>query len=291
MIKRRDTLLCLLLTGLSLLLGGCKLEILNPHGVIARDEMNLLIDSTNLMLIVVIPVMLLTVLVAWRYRKKNTKAEYKPNWAHSYTIETICWAVPCVIIAILGVMTWVSSHTLDPYKAIQIKGKKPILIQAIALEWRWLFIYPEQHIATVNYLQIPIDTPIILHLTSDAPMNSLEIPQLAGQIYAMGGMQTTLNIAADKAGIYRGLSTNYSGDGFAGMTFQIKVGSDQEFTQWVHTVSRTGQKLTWADFNDHLVPPTKDATVAYFSLSSAENIFEKDLDKYMEPQANSASLP
>lgn len=279
--KMRHIALIILSVGVSLLLGGCHLEILNPKGMIAAKEARLLIDATILMLIIVIPTILLSIYVYWKYRASNKKAKYQPGWSHSTAIEIVCWGVPSIIIIILAIMTWVGSHELDPYKPLEGKGK-PIIIQAISLNWKWLFIYPNKHIATVNFLQIPVDKPVRFLITSDAPMNSLEIPQLAGQIYAMGGMRTKLNIIANKEGDYRGLSTNFSGQGFAGMHFVVRVSSEKKFDQWVkYAQQHAKQALTVPAYNK-LTLPTENNPVEYFS-PVADNLFNKVIMKFMKP--------
>ena len=267
-----------------LLLGGCKLAIMDPKGIIAAAEKHLLIESTLLMLVIVIPVTILTIVIAWKYRASNTKARYKPNWSHSTRIELVCWFFPLVIVVILSIMTWIGTHELDPYKPIHIKGKKTLVIQVVALEWKWLFIYPKQHIASVNFMQIPINTPIELQLTSDAPMNSLEIPRLAGQIYTMAGMRTKLNLVANVAGTYKGLSTNYSGDGFAGMTFKIKAGSDKAFKQWVSAVSQSKKTLNLKQYQQ-LVKPTEHNKPEFFA-NVKQGLFHDVIMKFMSPKMN-----
>jgi len=266
--------------GSTLLLTGCKMALLNPEGVIADKEMHLLIFSTVLMLIVVVPVIILTLVFAWKYRAQNTKATYTPDWAHNNTLEAIWWAIPCIIIAILATVTWISSHRLDPYRPLDAKAK-PIVIQAVALEWKWLFIYPEKHIATVNFVQIPVHVPVEFLITSDAPMNSLEIPQLAGQIYAMTGMRTKLHLMANKPGDYAGLSTNFSGAGFSDMTFTVRASSQKKFDHWVKAAQHSSKKLTMQAYKKLEQPSEKDP-VEYFSL--AENgLFNEIIKKYMGP--------
>lgn len=254
--------------------------VLNPEGIIAADEKHLLIEAVLLMLIVVIPVVILTIIIAWRYRASNTKAKYEPDWSHNTLLEVVWWTIPIIIIAILATITWISSHRLDPYRPLDVKAK-PLTIQVIALEWKWLFIYPEQNIATLNYVQLPVNTPVRFLITSDAPMNSFQIPQLAGQIYAMAGMQTKLNVLANQVGNYRGLSTNYSGDGFNYMNFDAHVSTPDQFNQWVKTVQKSSNKLTMDAYNK-LVLPTKDDPVKYFSGVS-DNLFNIVIMKFMMP--------
>ena len=177
-------------------------------------------------------------------------------------------------------ITWTSTHKLDPYKPLASKTKT-ITIQAIALDWKWLFIYPTQGVATLNYVQIPTHVPIQFQITSDAPMNSLEIPQLAGQIYAMSGMRTKLYLRADQAGKFTGLSTNFSGNGFSTMHFVVKASSEKQFEQWVKKTQRAKKKLTMSAYN-RLVTLSGSSPIAYFS-SPANNLFDKVIMKYMGP--------
>jgi len=254
--------------------------VLEPKGMIAAAEKHILIISVLLMLIVVIPVIVMSWVFAWRYRETNTKAEYAPEWAHSTILELIWWSIPCAIIFVLSWITWVSSHELDPYKPIAAQNK-PLIIQAIALEWKWLFIYPEQNIATLNYLQFPVDMPIKLIITAEGPMNSLLIPQLAGQIYAMAGMTTQLHIIADEVGDYQGISANYSGEGFSEMKFIARASSAQEFKQWVQKIKQEPQRLNVAMYNKLLKPSTAEQ-VQYFS-SANSTIFDTIVMKSMMP--------
>lgn len=275
-----NKLKCALVLGILLILSGCKMAILDPKGVIAASEKHLLIDATLLMLIVVIPVIILSFLFTWRYRRKNSKAQYTPNWSHSTTLEIVWWAIPCIIIGILATMTWISTHKLDPYRPLDVK-KKPIVIEAVALNWKWLFIYPEQHIASLNYIQIPTQVPIRFLVTADAPMNSLEMPQLAGQIYAMPGMRTKLNWMANEAGTYTGLSTNFSGDGFSGMHFVIRATSRKQFNHWVQSVKQTQNPLTLAKYKQ-VEKPSENVKPQYFS-SVSHHLFQNIIMKYTKP--------
>lgn len=267
---------------MTLFLGGCKFALLNPQGRIAVAEKDLLIDALLLMLIVVIPVMILTLIIAWRYRAKNTKAEYLPTWCHSNVIEAICWGVPLAIIITLATMTWISTHKLDPYKSIVIKGKKTLTIQVVALNWKWLFIYPKQGIATVNTLTIPTRTPVRFFITADAPMNSIEIPQLAGQIYAMAAMRTQLHLTADHVGTYEGFSTNYSGDGFAGMKFKVHAVKPAQFNRWVGHVRRTaGKRLTLSTYRQLTKDSIRNKPAYYAHVKPG--LFERIIDQYIIP--------
>ena len=280
MIKLRHIFLigCTLL--LSALLSGCHFAILDPKGIIAASEKKIFIESILLMLIVVIPVVVMSVAIPWHFRASNTKATYTPNWAHSTMMEVIWWTIPCIIIAILSVWTWIYTHTLDPYRPLA-EDKNTVMVEAIAMNWKWLFIYPQQHMATVNYMEIPVNKPVRLFIASDAPMNSLEIPRLAGQIYAMTGMQTKLNLMATSTGIYSGLSTNFSGDGFSGMTFKVGVVSQSDFDAWTKKGQQAPKQLTMAAYNE-LTKPSENNPVEYFS-NPERGLFSASVVKYMGP--------
>ena len=288
MIKIRYILLTTFSFGLPFLLSGCKFALLNPKGMIAADEKNILIICTLLMLIIVIPVIILTFVIAWRYREGNTKAAYSPNWAHSTLLEIIWWSVPCLIVILLGIITWYSSFRLDPYKSIAEKAHKTITIQVIALEWKWLFIYPEKNIATINFIQFPVDTPIRFLITAEGPMNSFQIPQLAGQIYAMAGMQTKLHLITNVVGDYQGMSANFSGDGFSDMKFVARASSQKEFDQWVKLVQQSSGQLTMQAYNQ-LIQPSEKHPVTYFS-SANKDIFAAVVMKSMMPMKKMAGV-
>lgn len=225
----------------ALFLAGCDTVVLNPAGDIAAQQGRLVVDSTLLMLLIIVPVIALTLLFAWRYRAGNAKATYTPDWDHSTQLELVIWAAPLVIIIALGAMTWISTHTLDPYRPLSriapgkpvAAGVKPLEIQVVALDWKWLFFYPEQGIATVNEIAAPVDRPITFKLTASSNMNSFYIPALAGQIYAMPGMETKLHAVINRAGSYEGFSANYSGAGFSDMKFRFHGVSESEFDAWV----------------------------------------------------------
>lgn len=254
--------------------------VFNPKGIIALAEMNLIITTTLLMLIVVIPVFVMLAVFSWRYRAGNTKAKYSPDWHRSMVLEVIWWAVPIIIIVIIARITWVSSHDLDPYKPIA-SNVQPITIQVVALEWKWLFIYPDQNIATVNFVQLPIDTPINFRITGDAPMNSFWIPQLAGQIYAMAGMDTALHMLASEEGDYDGVSANYSGVGFSGMKFIVRASSKDEFDKWVRTVRMSPDVLSIDEYAK-LAEKSRDNEVSHYS-SVHRGLYDKIIMKFIVP--------
>jgi cytochrome o ubiquinol oxidase subunit II len=247
----------------TLLLSGCQWIILDPKGPVGLQERSLIITATVLMLIVVVPVIALVLIFAWRYRASNEKADYRPEWSHSNRIEAVVWLIPCLIVAALGVIAWRSSHTLDPYRPLDSKVK-PIRIDAVALDWKWLFIYPEQKVATVNEVAFPANVPVDFHITSATVMNAFFIPQLGSQIYAMAGMQTQLHLLASEAGTYQGLSSNYSGDGFSGMTFKARALPQQGFDAWVAKVKASQHALGATDY-EQLARPSENNPVAYYS--------------------------
>ncbi|QHJ11178.1 Cytochrome bo(3) ubiquinol oxidase subunit 2 [Paraglaciecola mesophila] len=232
------------LTASILLLSGCEGGVLDPKGQVGIDEKYLIVVATVLMLLVVIPVIGMTLYFAWRYREGREHEIYDPKWAHSTKIEVVVWLIPIVIIAILGTLTWYSTQELDPYKPLEHEHQ-PITIQVVSLNWKWLFIYPEQGIATVNEVVFPKDVPVEFKITSDTTMNSFFIPQLGSQIYSMAGMTTRLNLIANEAGEFDGISANYSGAGFTGMKFKaIAKDSEQDFEKWVSAVKHSPATLS-----------------------------------------------
>lgn len=271
----------MLLIIVTLLLSGChNMVLLNPKGAIGVEQRSLIITAIILMLIVVIPVIFMLFTFAWKYRSSNKKAKYHPNWAHSNKIEVVIWVVPIIIIAILGTITWKTTHELDPFKPI-VTNKKPIIIEVVALDWKWLFIYPEQGIATVNDLTFPQGVPIEFKVTSNSVMNSFFIPQLGGQIYAMAGMQTKLHLIGNEPGEYAGISSSYSGRGFSGMKFTATVTpSESDFNQWVTSVKLSPNNLTTiSDFNT-LAAPSENNPVKHFS-SVQPNLFKNTITKFI----------
>lgn len=292
-IKLRHLLFIVSSFGLMLLLSGCSnMVIFNPKGAIAVEEKQLLIDAVLLMSVIVVPVIIFTFLIARRYRASNTAAKYSPDWAHGTLLEAGWWVIPCVIVAVLATMTWRTSHQLDPYKPLVITPKyhgepitKPVTIQVISLRWRWLFIYPEQKIATMNFVEFPANTAVTFLITSDAPMNSFQIPQLAGQIYSMAGMQTKLNLIANEPGKYDGRSVSFSGAGFTNMTFKADAVSENDFNKWVESVKKSPNQLTMTTYNQ-LTQPSLDNSTQYFS-SVTDNLFSTVMMNFMMPMQKS----
>jgi cytochrome o ubiquinol oxidase subunit 2 len=254
--------------------------LMNPKGAIGVEQRTLIITAIALMLIVVIPVIFMAFAFAWKYRASNKDAKYSPNWSHSNKIEAVVWTIPIIIIAILGTITWKTTHELDPFKPI-VTDKKPMTIEVVSLDWKWLFIYPEQGIATVNELAFPKDVPVEFKITSNSVMNSFFIPQLGGQIYAMAGMQTKLHLIGNEAGKYDGISSSFSGRGFSGMKFTaIVTPTEGDFDQWVAKVKASSNNLNaTSDFNK-LAEPSENNPVEYFS-SVKPNLFKETIGKFM----------
>ncbi|CAA2107924.1 ubiquinol oxidase subunit II [Variovorax paradoxus] len=273
----------------AMLLAGCNTVLMNPSGDIASQQGRLIVVSTVLMLIIIIPVVALTVLFAWRYRQSNKEAVYSPDWDHSTQLELAIWAAPLLIIIALGAITWISTHTLDPYQPLRRidaqrpipADTKPLVVEVVALDWKWLFIYPEQGIATVNELAAPVDRPIEFRITASSVMNSFFIPALAGQIYAMPGMQTKLNAVINKPGEFEGFSANYSGAGFSGMRFKFHGLSHEGFDQWIAKV-KTGKdgELSRALYQKLEVPSEREPVRHYAAV--APDLYDAILNRCVD---------
>jgi cytochrome o ubiquinol oxidase subunit 2 len=234
------------------LLTACDMVVLRPSGDVAVQQGQLVVLSTLLMLLIIVPVIVLTLVFAWRYRESNTKARYTPDWDHSVQLELLIWAAPLLIIIALGALTWIGTHTLDPYRSLtRIDSSRPMSIEAeplnievVALDWKWLFIYPDHGIAVVNELAAPVDIPIRFKITASSVMNSFFIPALAGQIYAMPSMATTLHAVINRPGEFEGFSANYSGAGFSDMRFKFLGVSAGEFDRWLQKAKASKDELT-----------------------------------------------
>jgi cytochrome o ubiquinol oxidase subunit 2 len=256
-----------------LILSGCNLVVMSPSGDVAEQQANLIIYSTILMLIVIVPVIALTLFFAFRYRASNKDANYDPDWHHSTSLEIIIWSVPMAIIICLAGLTWVATHRLDPYKPLTRvsadqpidPGVAPMVIQVAAMDWKWLFIYPEHGIATVNEVAAVVDRPVEFQLTSTTVMNSFYVPALAGMIYAMSGAQTELNAVINEPGVYKGFSANYSGEGFSQMHFRFHGMEQGDFDAWVEKVRGAGQGLD-RDELARLNQPSIAHPVTYYTL-------------------------
>jgi cytochrome o ubiquinol oxidase subunit 2 len=288
---KRSRVLLVLPAGL---FAGCNMVLLHPAGAVAAQQGHLIVVSTILMLLVIVPVMALTVLFAWRYRKSNSEATYAPDWDHSTQLELVIWAAPLLIIIALGAVTWINTHTLDPYRPLRAldaahpvaADTKPLTVEVVALDWKWLFIYPEQGIAVVNELAAPVDVPITFKITASSVMNSFFIPALAGQIYAMPGMQTELHAVMNRAGDYDGFSANYSGAGFSDMRFKFHGLSAGDFEHWVQAVKAGGQTLDREDYLRLERPSEHDPVRRYATV--ADGLYDSILGRTIS-SANLAS--
>ncbi|KAF1723833.1 ubiquinol oxidase subunit II [Pseudoxanthomonas japonensis] len=257
-------------------LSGCNLQVLNPAGDIAARQGHLILVATALMLIVIIPVIALTFWFAWRYRASNTQATYKPDWDHSTQLELVIWGVPLLIIIALGAVTWIGTHLLDPYRPLGriAEGRpvpeavKPLEVQVVALDWKWLFVYPEYGVASVNQMAAPVDRPITFRLTSSSTMNAFYVPALAGMIYTMPAMETKLHAVMNKAGDYEGFSSHYSGAGFSHMRFRFHALSDEGFDRWIEETRAGGQALTRAEYLQLEVPSSREPSRLYASVDA-----------------------
>ena len=256
------------------------IAVLNPKGEVAEKQRDILIFSLLLISIVVIPVFALLGTFAWRYREGNKGARYQPNWDDNKTLEFIWWGIPFVIILILAVVMWRTSHELDPYKNL-ISTTKPVNIQVVALQWKWLFIYPEYNVATVNRLHIPEDTPINFTITADAPMNAFWIPSLGSQVYAMSGMSSKLSLNATEPGDYKGSSSNISGEHFADMAFIARASTKDDFTKWIKDVEASPAILDQSTYDD-LAKPGTIKNPKYYKLGKTD-LYESIVMKYMMP--------
>jgi cytochrome o ubiquinol oxidase subunit 2 len=248
-IKTSKLLIGALLMCLVISLTGCKdMPLLNPKGPIGAADLHLIVVSFILMLLVVIPVIIMALWFPFKFRASNTKADYNPKWSHSFKIELVVWVIPAVIVAILAVLTWRDTHRLDPFVPIKSEAK-PLTIEAVSFNWKWVFIYPDQNIATVNKLVFPVNRPVRFDITSDTVVTAFFIPQLGSQIYAMGGKRSQLNLLADEAGTYFGQNMQYSGDGFPDMHFPVKVTTQKEYEAWLQQMKQSPDKLDLAQLN------------------------------------------
>jgi cytochrome o ubiquinol oxidase subunit II len=257
----------------TVLLSGCDSALLDPKGQIGLEQRSLILTAFGLMMIVVIPAVLMAVGFAWKYRASNKDAKYSPNWSHSNKVEAVVWTVPILIILFLAVLTWKTTHALEPSKPLA-HDEKPITIEVVSMDWKWFFIYPEQGIATVNEIAFPANVPVQFKVTSNSVMNSFFIPRLGSQIYAMAGMQTNLHLIANEAGTYDGISASYSGQGFSGMKFKA-----------IATPDRAGFDQSQSTMNDmdayeKLAAPSEYNKVEYFS-SVQPDLFKAVINKYM----------
>ena len=273
-----------------LLLGGCNMVVMNPTGDIALQERNLILFATGIMLLIILPVMALIVLFAWRYRRGNPNKVYDPDFDHSTTLELVIWACPLLIIVALSLVTWTSTHLLDPFRPLArispgrpiAAGTKPLEIQVVALDWKWLFIYPQQGIATVNELALPVDVPVRFSITSTNQFNTFYAPTLAGMIYAMPGMQSVMNAVLNKPGESWGYSGNYTGAGYSDMRFRLRGMAQPDFDRWVAGVKAGTQGGLLPTSYLLLAKPSEKAPMMHFATVSP-SLFYKILNRCVEP--------
>jgi cytochrome o ubiquinol oxidase subunit 2 len=280
----RYAFLALALIGVTAL-GGCSQGVLDPHGPIASAERQILFNSLAIMLTIVIPTIAATLGVAWWFRSSNTRATYLPDFEYSGRLELLVWSIPAMTVLLVGGVAWVGAHDLDPRKPIS-PTVKPLAVQVVSLDWKWLFIYPEQGIASVNHLTVPVGTPVSFELTSSSVMNSFFVPQLGSQIYTMSGMVTRLQLQADHPGSYPGLSANFSGEGFADMGFKVNAVPAAQFAQWVTAARNSGPALDATSYADLAKPSRALAPFTYRSVASG--LFQQILSSPLPTSVPSA---
>ena len=272
------TIVALLLVGY-MLLRDAHFPILQPSGEVATHEANLLIFAFGLMMLVVIPVFIMLVVFGWKYRANNTVTQkYTPEWHENNKLELLWWGIPIVIIVILGIVSVISTHRLDPYRPLD-HDKKALEVQVVALQWKWLFIYPELGVATVNTLPVPVDTPIHFSLSADAPMSAFWIPDLGSQIYTMNGMSSELNLIADRVGEFPGYNTNINGSGYSDMKFTVYSKTQHDFDAWAKAAYHSPNMMDM----DELAVISKPSTMAAkeYMLMDSE-LYDKVVMKYMK---------
>ncbi|MDR3476765.1 MAG: COX aromatic rich motif-containing protein [Gammaproteobacteria bacterium] len=272
-----------MLVGILLSLTACNLQLsglLDPKGVIAFEERKLFFDTLALMMIVVLPVIIMSFAFIYHYQVSHRTRDYKPNWSHSHFLESLWWGIPCIIIVVLAVITWKKTILLDPYRQIPGQTAAPMVIQAIALPWKWVFIYPEENIATVNYVEVPVGREVEYQITADnVAMSAFFIPQLGSQIYAMAGMRTRLHLIASVPGDFLGLNTQFNGDGFSDMTFMVHAVEPDQMQAWVTQVKQSAQPLTPEAYGQLLNPSIADQPKFYNGV--APDLFQQVLTLYM----------
>jgi len=267
-----------------LVLGACGLAealVLDPKGPVALAERNLMFETLAIMMIVAIPVFFMAFFFAWRYRASNRKARYDPVWASSSAIEVVIWTVPAVMVVVLGGYVWVNAHKLDPFKALD-PSVEPLVVEVVAQDWKWLFLYPGQGVASVNELVFPAGVPLSLTITSDTVMNAFYVPALGSQIYAMAGMETHLNLLADAPGAFVGRNSQYSGAGFSQQHFAVVAATQEDFDAWVGKVKTSGGSLDAAAYAALLEPSTAHPVTHYASYESG--LFDQIIMRYMSPE-------
>jgi cytochrome o ubiquinol oxidase subunit 2 len=268
------------------MLGGCSEGVLDPKGPVAAAERLILFNSIGIMLAIVIPTILATLGVAFWFRSSNRQAHYRPDFKYSGRLELLVWSIPAMTVLLVGGVAWIGSHDLDPRKPIA-SPMRPVSIQVVSLDWKWLFIYPELGIASVNQLTIPVATPVSFELTSSGVMNSFFVPQLGSQIYTMAGMATRLHMQADRTGTYRGLSAQYSGRGFSDMRFSVAAVPTRDFDRWVAAARADGPMLDAQAYANLAKPSTAVAPFTYRAV--AANLFNSTTACFSSPTSTTSS--
>lgn len=266
---------------------GNAVALFDPKGLIAQKERELISFASILALCIVTPVLLMLFYTVYKFRDGNTKSQHKPESSAKISKQLVWWSIPTLFIIILALATWKNTHVLDPYKSLQSENA-PITIQVVALRWKWLFIYPKQNIATINFIEIPVNTPVNFELTADAPMNSFWIPRLGGQIYAMSGMSTNTHLIASSVGDYEGSAAEISGEGFSGMRFTTRVALKNDFDNWLKTVETSGNVLDKTTY-DNLSKPSENSPVAFYS-STENSLYNNIIMKFMMPSKGSMDM-
>jgi len=254
--------------------------VLDPWGPVGATQRQLLYECLGVMLLVVVPVIVLTLAFAWWFRASNRRAAYLPDWSYSGKVEFTVWIIPLLIVLFLASVAWVGSHELDPYRPLR-GSNKSLRVEVVSMDWKWLFIYPELGVASVNELALPLHTPVNMDITSASVMNAIFIPGLAGQIYAMAGMCTQMSVIADKEGVYRGLSSQFSGDGFSDMHFKVVAADGPGFERWIDGLRRSGQVLDKQTY-ERLIGQRGTASTSYYAVAD-NDLFDYALQRGTNP--------
>ncbi|MDE2312024.1 MAG: COX aromatic rich motif-containing protein [Patescibacteria group bacterium] len=260
------------------------LALFQPKGVVATGERNLIVTAVLLMLLLVVPVVAAAFIIAYKFRAGNQRAAYDPNWDHNKFLQSLWWGLPALVILCLSVLTWRGAHDLEPSKPLQ-SSLPPLVVQVVALRWKWLFIYPEQKVATLNFVEFPENRPVRFELTADAPMNSFWIPQLGGQMYAMAGMVNNLYLMASQTGEFTGGAAEINGRGFSSMKFTAKAVTASDFSVWLAAAKQSPRGLPWSDYLKLTQPSENDPPAVYSWYEPG--LYNKIVAQFMAPAAGS----
>ena len=269
-------------------LAACHTAVLNPVGPVGEGNRIILLDSLAIMLAIVVPTIVAILAFAYWFRASNTRARHMPEWAYSGKLELIVWSIPALVVFFLGGIAWISAHLLDPAEPLKSKAE-PVEIQVVSLDWKWLFVYPQQNVASVNQMVVPVGVPLNLKITSSSVFNVFFVPQLGSMIYAMYGMTTRLNLQADHPGVYPGLSAHFSGDGFPGMAFDVHAVSPQEFTQWAAATRSSGPVLDEAAYRTLLKQSQNVSPYTYQSVQTG--LFDDIVEQRLPPGEGPPAVP